>query len=301
MSTTARGEVFDIGFQRYTGPREGRRRARLAVYKDGVRAALGIGRGGRAKILPWLFIIAALIPALVLALIAGTVERLAPGVSGEIDLPTHADYYGIASIIMLIAAAVIGPELLCPDRRSGVINLYLVRPLTSVDYVAARWLALLTVMLLVAWLPQFILLAGLTLGAAEPGDYLADNRLDIPRFLGAGFAVALFTTTIALAVASFTTRRAYAAAFLVGLFVVSANLGTGLSETLDESTGRWLALINFGFTPIFLNDIIFDKASELTESSAVRALPNVVLVFWYILLTAGPGLILWLRYRRLSP
>ena len=34
------GTVFDIGYQRYTGKREGRQRARTAIFKDGLRAAL---------------------------------------------------------------------------------------------------------------------------------------------------------------------------------------------------------------------------------------------------------------------
>ena len=61
------GRVFDLGFRRYEGPREGRKRAVWAVYKDGLRAAAGLGRGGRAKVVPWLFVAAALIPALVMA------------------------------------------------------------------------------------------------------------------------------------------------------------------------------------------------------------------------------------------
>ena len=36
---------------------------------------------------------------------------------------------------MFVFAAVVAPELLCRDRRDGVINLYLVRPLTGSDYV----------------------------------------------------------------------------------------------------------------------------------------------------------------------
>lgn len=299
MSAAQRGEVYDLGFQRYGGPREGRRRARLAVYKDGIRAALGIGRGGRAKILPWIFIGAASLTALIMALVAGAVDRLAPG--AEFDLPSHSDYYDFASIILLIFAATVGPELLCPDRRSGVINLYLVRPLTGTDYAAARWLALFTIMLLVAWLPQFILLAGLTLSANDPVGYLGDNWLDVPRFLGAGFAIALFTSTLALSVASFTTRRAFAAAFIVGLFVISLPFAEGLSRDVEENVGKWLALLNIGAVPIHLNDIIFDEFRGAADDSPAKALPNAILVLWYVLLTAGPGLILWLKYRRFSP
>ena len=50
--TEAQGEVFDLGYQRYDGPREGRARGRRAIFETGVRTVLGIGRGGRAKILP---------------------------------------------------------------------------------------------------------------------------------------------------------------------------------------------------------------------------------------------------------
>ena len=47
--TQSEGTVFDLGYRRYEGPREGRNRARTAVYIDGLKITLGIGRGGRAK------------------------------------------------------------------------------------------------------------------------------------------------------------------------------------------------------------------------------------------------------------
>ena len=141
--------------------------------------------------MPWVFISAALLPALIMAIIAGTVDRfVGSGTAEAVDLPSHSDYYSIASLILFLFAAAAAPELLCPDRRNGVINLYLVRPLTGSDYILARWLAFLSVMLLVAWLPQVVLLAGLAFGAEQPGDYLADNWEDIPKFLGSGAGIA---------------------------------------------------------------------------------------------------------------
>jgi hypothetical protein len=70
------GTVFDIGYQRYTGGREGRGRAWRGVFRDGVRIALGLGRGGRAKVLPWLFI--GLLSAIgtVMALVAGAANLM---------------------------------------------------------------------------------------------------------------------------------------------------------------------------------------------------------------------------------
>lgn len=130
----AAGELYDLGYQHYQGPREGRMRARKDVFADGVRTTLGLGHGPLAKILPILFFGAAMAPAIVMAIIAAQTQ-------GLLDLPDHADYYQTVSIILIIFAALVAPELLCPDRRNGVISLYLVRPLTTTDYVAARWLA----------------------------------------------------------------------------------------------------------------------------------------------------------------
>jgi ABC-2 type transport system permease protein len=295
------GQVFDLGYRRYEGPREGRSRSRQAVYFDGLRIALGIGRGGRAKILPWVFIFAAIIPALVLAIIAGTVDRVVgPGAAESVDLPSHSDYYSIASIILFLFAAAAAPELLCPDRRHGVINLYLVRPLTGTDYVFARWLAFLSVMVLVAWLPQIVLLAGLVFGATQPGDYLKDNWQDIPKFLVSGAAIALYTTSLAMAVASFTTRRAYAAAFLIGLFVISTPLTAGLSESIDGALGEWIALLNLTNVPLHINDWLFGSTSGVLEDSRVLGLPRAVRVSSFFVVTAAAVLVMWNRYRKMG-
>ncbi len=300
MTTRPRGQVFDIGYQRYEGPRGGRAQARAAIFADGVKAALGIGRGGRAKILLWIFLVAAIIPALVMAFIAGLANRAV----GDVDLPSHAEYYGIAVFILFLFAATAGPELLCPDRRSNVISLYLIRPLTTGDYVGAKWLAFLVVMLFAAWLPQFVLLTGLVLGAPDPGVYLRENWLDIPRFLGAGFAMALFLTTLGLTVAAFTTRGGYAAAFLIGLLVITtAVVGPIANESgIDLEIRKFVGLFALADIPLQLNNIIFANSgpSDIIISTVTREYSNLILVNWYVLWTAGPGLILWWRYRRIA-
>jgi ABC-2 type transport system permease protein len=298
----AEGKVFDIGYQKYDGPREGRNRARMSIYKDGIKNSLGIGRGPRAKILPWLFIGVLVLVAGVMALVAGAADRLAgEGTAAALDLPSHSDYYGIASIILFIFAAISGPELLCPDRRDGVLNLYLVRPLTGTDYIAARWASFFTVMLAVAWLPQLILLTGLAMGAPEPADYLQDNWLDIPKFLGAGAAIAAYTITLALLVAAFTTRRAYASAFLVGLFVITTPFTTGLAQEIGGTTGQWLSMFNLSNIPVHVNDIIFNQSSDVTNGAPAAELADWILISWFFGWVLGPAGILWARYRRMTP
>jgi ABC-2 type transport system permease protein len=302
MSVSHSGTVFDIGYRNYTGAREGRDRSRRAVFKDGVRTALGFGRGGKARILPWFFISVLAMIGLVMALVAGAAERIGgPGASEQMNLPSHSDYYAIAVMILFVFAAIVAPELLCRDRREGVINLYLVRPLTGSDYILSRWTAFLTVMLCTAWLPQVLLFMGLAMGAPEPVTYIGRNWMDVPRFLTAGFIMAAYITTLALLAASFTTRRAYAAVFLVGLFVISAPFTIGLAQELDGSAGQWVSMFNLVNIPLHVTDIIFGETSELTGQAPARALGPTMLVMWYLVWTLIPAGILWSRYRRLTP
>lgn len=296
------GTVFDIGYQSYTGAREGRSRGRMALFKDSIRVALGFGRGPRAKILPFAFIAILSAIGLIMALVAGAVERLGgAGTAERMNLPSHADYYGIASMIMFVFAAVVGPELLCRDRREGTINLYLVRPITSSDYVLSRWAAFLLVVTLAAWLPQVILLFGLAGGDPAPGAYLRAHWLDVPKFLLAGVVMALYTSTLALLTASFTTRRAYASVFMVGIFVISTPFTLGMAQEIGGGVGEWLSMFNLTNIPLHVNDIIFGEATGLTENAPARVFTSGTLVSWYLLWTFGALATLWARYRKLTP
>jgi ABC-2 type transport system permease protein len=296
------GTVFDIGYQNYTGTREGRSRSRKAVFKDGIRTALGLGRGARAKILPWFFLFALSAIALVMALIAGAVERIGgPGSAAKANLPTHSDYNGIASIIIFVFAALVGPELLCRDKRDGVINLYLVRPLTGSDYIVARWAAFMSVMTVAALLPQIILFLGLCGSDPLPAEYFTKHWLDIPRFLLAGVAMAAYATTLSMLTASFTSRRAYAAVFLVGLFVITTPFTIGLAQEVEGAGGQWISMFNLTNIPVHVNDVIFGEVSEITSEAPARLLAAWVRVSWYFAWTLIPAGILWSRYRRLTP
>ncbi|MCY4528680.1 MAG: NADH-quinone oxidoreductase subunit J [Chloroflexi bacterium] len=315
--TEARGEIFDIGYQHYDGPRNGRLHAVWSLWMNGFRTTLGLGRGTLAKLLPFGMLIATVAPAVgvvLLATIFGPEEDI---------IPSHEDYYGLISILLLLFSAIVAPELIIPDRRSGVINLYLVRPITAIDYVAARWASFLGLSLILVYSGQVLLLIGFLLTAGDPVDYLRDNWLDIPKFLAAGALVALFVTTIPLAVSSFTTRRTYAAAVVIAVFVISvpvagmltssdcefserttsegANVQTSRCEYVTGDAAKWFALLDVGRAPIILSNMIFD--AEGTGDPVWRLIdahhPSIP-ILWYALLVLGPGALLFLRYRRMT-
>ncbi|MCH8089818.1 MAG: ABC transporter permease subunit [Chloroflexi bacterium] len=286
-------------------------RARKAIWINGVRAALGLGRGWPSKVMPVLLFIAVITPAVVISIVASQIGL------DDLDLPGHAGYYSMVSVVLILFAAIIAPELLCSDRRNRVIDLYLVRPLTTTDYIAGRWLAFFSVTLALVYIGQIVLLIGLVLASDDPLQHLQDNWLDIPRFLGAGVIVAIFITTVPMAVSAFTTRRAYAAAFVIGLFIISFPISAGLTECVETErttargtsaqcerpTGdaaKWFTLIDFAQVPAQVNSLIFEESSEPDTVKLGRELNSGIRIGWYALLTIGPGLVLWWRYRGIT-
>ena len=312
------GELFDLGYQHYDGPREGRSRARKAIFWNGARTMLGLGRGPKAKILPGLLFVSAMLPALVFVMILSFMSDFTEDANEFI--PGPSDYYQVISIVMLIFAAIMAPELLIPDRRERVIDLYLVRPLTSTDYVFGRFLAFFLIVLTLAYSGQLVLFAGLILTAPGPWDYVKDNWLDLPRLLGAGIATALFITVVPLAVAAFTTRRAVASVFVIGLFFISSIVAEGLTtaechveqrdsdgprefscEPVTGKAAKWFALMSVGDVTIRINDIIFDEEQDDGGSlQAAEELHESIPIAIYGLFTIIPGLFLWRKYRSLQ-
>ncbi|MBI4306163.1 MAG: ABC transporter permease subunit [Chloroflexi bacterium] len=290
-SRGATGEVFDLGYQRYAGPREGRSRARRALFWDGVRTALGLGRGASQKVLPWGFIAVAMGPAVVLIVVAALASQI--GNTGDVleDLANRS-YYQFAFTPLLLFASTVAPALLCPDRRERVIALYLVRPLSSMDYLTARILAFFAISLAVAYLPQVLIFASLSLSTDEPLRYLREQWLEVPRFLAAGFVVAAFTTSLGMAAASLTERRPVAAVIAIGFVIGTSTLFGIASSTSGGDIGRYLELLQPPVAVIRANDWIFGQPVERVPGPAYF---GATTAFTVALLA-----LLWTRYRRLA-
>lgn len=323
-------EVFDLGYQRYTGPREGRNRARWALFENGVRTLLGIGRGGKSKILPVLLFISVMTPAVVFVVILSFLGDLADAAADGDFVPGPAAYYGIVSLVLVLFGAIMAPELLGPDRRDNVLPLYLVRPLTTQDYLAMRLLAFAAIVLALVYSGQAVLYGGFVLTAEAPMDYLRDNWEDIPRILFVGVVITLFISLLTLAVSAYVTRRAIAAAVIIGGFILLNGFADALTsiqdcdrdvviengavvseaEDCDYLTGDYapyIGLLHLSGATESINNMVFD-VDVTPEFGADQASPSVIAVSelddaWpiaaYVVWTIVPAALLWNRYRRI--
>ena len=317
------GQVFDLSYKHYEGPREGRIRAIKSLWVNGFRSSLGLGRGSKSKILPSLLFFAAIAPAAA----SGLFASLGASEFAESEMPSHSDYYSFVLIVLLVFSAIIVPDLLIPDRRTGVISLYLVRPLTTIDYISAKWSSFLTIAMILAYSGQLLLTVGYLLAAKDPASYFSNNWLDIPRFIAAGLVVAVFTTTIPMAISCMTSRRAYAAAFTIGIFILAGPISGALTECQDPDEqnaevtsdmkpttddqdecepvtgkyGKWFALLNLVQTPIHINNMILkEQTPDDNMSKLVNQHNNLIPIAWYLIMVIGAGSVILAKYHRLK-
>jgi ABC-2 type transport system permease protein len=287
MSTDAR--LYDLGYRSYDGPRERPARAILTLAEFTARRVLGLGRGGRHKVLPAITLAIAFLPALFSVAFAVLANNVV-----EEDLVSYGDYMFFIGSALALFAALVAPEALCPDKRTGMLGLYLAGPLDRTRYLVAKGAGVLVVMLLITLGPLLFMLlafvlAGLGPSATETPELLA-------RIFAAGIVTALLYAALSMAVSSFTSRRAAAAVGVVLLLFVPASIVRPAIESADAP--KELDLLSSPF-------VMFDLAYRIFGETPDEADPVTELSTW--LVAGGVGatilagaLVCWLRYRRLE-
>ena len=293
-----RGVVFDLGYTPYDGERRGRRGAISTTYRDGLLRVFGIRRRARAKILPWILIVLAVTPAIVFVGFAFLMSTFAP----EVDSPfgSHAEYFSITGAIVLLFVALAGPELLIPDRRSGVLAVYSSRPLRPDDYIGTRAASLLTVIAGFMLIPQVLMYVGFA-GLSPDGIFtaLANNASEIPKILAAAAVYALAYAPLALLISTIASRKAAATGIFLGVLIIGTALAASLVEAVNLPGHRFAALLAFGEHPAFVRDWIFGQtgSSDLVVASTGFS-PWVSLATILVVALVSSVIVVW-RYRRI--
>jgi ABC-2 type transport system permease protein len=288
---SARGDarLFDLGYRSYDGLRERPARAILTLAEFTARRVLGLGRGGRAKVLPAITLTIAFLPALFSVAFAALANNPVAG-----DFATYGEYMYIIGSALALFAALVAPEALCPDRRSGMLGLYLGGPLDRTRYLLAKGMGVVGVMLLITVGPLLFMLLAYVLAGLGPSGTEAPKTL--VRILAAGITTALLYAALSMAVSSFTTRRAAAAVGVVLLIFVPMTV----VRAAIEHSGAPNELDLFS-SPFVVADLAYRIFGETPDSGE----PVTGLSTWLVVSGVGAAvlagaLVCWLRYRRLE-
>jgi len=281
--------LFDLGYRVYDGPRHRPARAILTLALFTARRVLGLGRGARHKVLPAITLIIAYLPALGSVVFAVVAKNIVQG-----DLVTYGQYTVYIGSALSLFAALVAPEALCPDRRSGMLGLYLSGPLDRTRYLVSKAAGVAGVMLLITVGPELFMLVAFVLAGFGPP--AGDVPLLLLRIAVSGLATALLYTSLSMAVSSFTTRRAAAAVATVLLLAVPPSVAGAAIDSAGAPDA--LDLISFPFVAANLSFRIFGETptgdppiASLSTAAVAGALAATVLVGF---------LICWLRYRRIE-
>ena len=237
MSDTS-GSIYDLGYQRYTGVRLGRRHALWSLYTYSLRVVFGIGRSFWAKAGAFGILAIALLPAVVQLGVAS----LSPE---DIEVVRPDEYYGIIAPLLAIFCAIVAPDLGGRDQRTRTLSLYFSRALRRSDYALAKFSALVTAMLSITVVPQALMFIGNMSADTDALDYLGDNWADIPAIFGSALLLSALLGGIGLAIAAQMPRRAYATVAIVAAFVLTSSVAAAVFEAAsDPETGRWALLLS---------------------------------------------------------
>jgi len=218
-SPPAGGVIHDLGYQRYDGPRLGRSQIVTALAWHSFRAAFGLGRGAKAKIVPVIAFLALCLPAIVNAFV------MSRGNPRAVDYDTYVP--ALRDIIMTIFVAVQAPELVSRDLRSRVLPLYFSRPIKPGDYPLAKYLGFTAACLVMLEVPLLLLWGGAVANVHGGSAVWAETRALFPGLL-VGLMWAVSLAAISLFLASLTGRRAFA----TGTVAITLLLTYTLAEIL---------------------------------------------------------------------
>ena len=189
-------------------------------------------------------------------------------------------------------SALIAPEALCPDRRSGMLGLYLAGPLDRNRYLLAKSAAVLAVMLLITLGPLLFMFAAFV--AAGHGPSLSETPELLLQIFVVGVVAALGYAALSLAVSSFTTRRAAAAVGVVLLLLVPVIVARSAIES--KSAPDELDLLSFPFVISELSYRVFDEFHY--EGEPIEDLSTWVIAAGAAAWILAGAFACWLRYRR---
>lgn len=220
---SAEGVIHDIGYRRYDGVRLGRLAIVRALIWHSLRAAFGLGRGAKAKVVPVLTFVLMCLPAVVSAI------AIALSSSHQRQVPYDTYLAPLRILVMMIFVAAQAPELVSRDLRSRILPLYLARPISRADYPAAKLAAFILACLAMIEIPLLLLYLGTITQVSGPAAIWSETKALLPGLL-LGLAWSVVLAGLGLALASLSGRRAFATGGIGVFFLLTYTLAKLLSQ-----------------------------------------------------------------------
>jgi len=226
--------IHDQGYRRYTGVRAQTGRAWSVIARAGIRTLLARRAFIGLMLLSW-------VPFLVRAVQIYAAANLPQAQFLAPDGRMFRDFLQQQEIFLFFITVYAGTGLIANDRRANALQIYLSKPLSRLEYIFGKFTILLTLLLLVTWLPAMLLLV-IQVTFAGSFTFLLQNLYLVP-------AITIFSliqvTTVALAMlalSSLSKSSRYVGVLYAGLIFFSQAL-YGIVRGITRDSGMaWLSV-----------------------------------------------------------
>ncbi len=245
-------KIYDQGYRPFEGELASPRSRFLTIAANELRQAW---KSKWFRRIAW----ASFGPLIVFAVLVVVTSRFA-ALGGQMMEDVWIPFWGIQMFFSMLMVFFIGCGAVGEDLRTGALVVYFSRPVSFMQYLVGKWLAVSVGVLWVTLLPGAVLAVFRWL--AEPDATLVDFLLWLCALVTVSLLLALCMGWVVLAVSALSGRARAAGIVWVILFFVSL----GGAEGLSNATGIYeLNAVGFGQASEQLAGILFCRDGSPAE------------------------------------
>ncbi len=226
--------IHDQGYRRYGGSRAPRGRAWAVIAGAGIRTMLGKRAFLGLLLVSWF-------PFFVRAVQIYAAANL-PQASFLAPTPEmFRQFLDQQEIFVFFITVFAGSGLIANDRRANALQIYLSKPLTRAEYVFGKLAILTTFLLLVTWVPAFVLLV-VQIAFAGNLTFFTGNIYLFPAITVFSFVQVLTIASAMLALSSLSRSARYVGILYAALLFFSQALFRVLEFVTGSSSLSWISI-----------------------------------------------------------
>jgi ABC-2 type transport system permease protein len=153
---------------------------------------------------------------------------------------TFREFLDQQSIFVFAVTAYVGSGLIANDRRANALQIYLSKPLTRVEYITGKLVALAVFLVGVTLVPAMFLLLLQTIFAGSAA-FLAANLFLIPAITLFSLVQVFLSAFAMLALSSLSKSRRFVATMYAGIVFFTAAMYQALSAITGSRAWAWIS------------------------------------------------------------
>jgi ABC-2 type transport system permease protein len=259
--------IHDQSYRHYEGRREPSGTAWRVIAASGIRSIIGKRRFLGLLVLAW-------IPFAVRAVQIYLAANYPQATFLAATAGTFREFLEQQATFVFFITIWVGAGLIANDKRANALQIYLSKPLTRAEYIAGKFLILVTFLLLVTWVPAILLLI-LQLLFAGNFTFVRQNLFLFPAITLYSFFYVLVVSFTMLAVSSSSKSSRFVAIIYAGIVFLSDAI-YGVLHLVTRSTA--LSFLAFDFNLQQLSYVIFRLPPQYSTPWPISLLTALAII-----------------------